>query len=94
MENNALYPLVTKKQRRRQHLARFFSQLLVTCALLSILVNLADGGAPWSLIVVISLFTVHTMLISPDLLEYNRISQTIKAVILFSILLILIPTLS
>lgn len=93
MENNALYPLVTKKQRRRQHLARFFSQLLVTCALLSILVNLADGGTPWSLIVVISLFTVHTMLISPDLLEYNRISQTIKAVILFSILLILIDLL-
>lgn len=93
MENNPLYPLITKKQRRRQQLAYVLDQVLFTAILLSILVNLASGGPPWCLIVVLGVFTFHTMVVSPDLLEYNRISQTIKAVILLSILLILIDLL-
>lgn len=93
MENNPLYPLITKKQRRRQQLAYVLDQVLFTAILLSILVNLASGGPLWCLIVVLGVFTFHTMVVSPDLLEYNRISQTIKAVILLSILLILIDLL-
>ena len=80
MENNPLYPPITKKQRRRQHLAYVLNRIFVTCVILSIIVNLASGGAPWCLIVIIGLFTLHTMVVSPDLLEYNRISQTIKAI--------------
>ena len=90
MENNPLYPPITKKQRRRQHLAYVLNRIFVACVILSIIVNLASGGAPWCLI---GLFTLHTMVVSPDLLEYNRISQTIKAIILLSILFILIDLL-
>ena len=93
MENNPLYPPITKKQRRRQHLAYVLNRIFVTCVILSIIVNLASGGAPWCLIVIIGFFTLHTMVVSPDLLEYNRISQTIKAIILLSILFILIDLL-
>ena len=93
MENNPLYPPITKKQRRRQHLAYVLNRIFVTCVILSIIVNLASGGAPWCFIVIIGLFTLHTMVVSPDLLEYNRISQTIKAIILLSILFILIDLL-
>lgn len=93
MENKPLYPSITKKQRRRQHLAYVLNRIFVTCVILSIIVNLASGGAPWCLIVIIGLFTLHTMVVSPDLLEYNRISQTIKAIILLSILFILIDLL-
>lgn len=93
MENNPLYPPITKKQRRRQHLAYVLNRIFVTCVILSIIVNFASGGAPWCLIVIIGLFTLHTMVVSPDLLEYNRISQTIKAIILLSILFILIDLL-
>ena len=85
MENNPLYPPITKKQRRRQHLAYVLNRIFVTCVILSIIVNFASGGAPWCLIV--------TMVVSPDLLEYNRISQTIKAIILLSILFIVIDLL-
>ena len=93
MENKPLYPPITKKQRRRQHLAYVLNRIFVTCVILSIIVNLASGGAPWCLIVIIGFFTLHTMVVSPDLLEYNRISQTIKAIILLSILFILIDLL-
>lgn len=93
MENNPLYPPITKKQRRRQHLAYVLNRIFVTCVILSIIVNFASGGAPWCLIVIIGFFTLHTMVVSPDLLEYNRISQTIKAIILLSILFILIDLL-
>ena len=72
MENKPLYPPITKKQRRRQHLAYVLNRIFVTCVILSIIVNLASGGAPWCLIV---------------------ISQTIKAIILLSILFILIDLL-
>ena len=49
MENKPLYPPITKKQRRRQHLAYVLNRIFVTCVILSIIVNLASGGAPWCL---------------------------------------------
>jgi hypothetical protein len=37
-------------------------------------VNLSTGGKAWSIIVIWSMWLVWTQLVSPDMVEYNRIS--------------------
>lgn len=59
----------------------------------SLIVNLAVAGPLWGIIAVLVLYIVWTMILSPDLVEYNRVSQSIKIVAWVSILLALIDVL-
>ena len=59
----------------------------------SLIVNLAVAGPLWGVIAVLVLYIVWTMILSPDLVEYNRVSQSIKSVAWVSILLALIDIL-
>ena len=63
---------------------------MLAAAIASVLVNWATGGKAWSLIVLMSLYMVWTLVLSPDLVEYNRISQFIKLITCTCILLTLI----
>lgn len=90
MKVNITYPHVAKRKLQRQtliHLARWpflFSALIVA------LVNMATGGPAWSVLALWSLWMVWSFLISPDLVEYNRISIWIRLITYTSILLLII----
>ena len=58
----------------------------ILCAAL----NLSIGGQAWSIVVLWSLWMVWSNLFAPALVEFNRISQTIKLIAQICILLMLI----
>ena len=51
------------------------------------IVNLCIGGPLWCIIVILTLIIVWKMVLSPDLVEFNRISQSIKVTVWSSILI-------
>lgn len=57
------------------------------------ILNLCAGGKAWSVIVLWSLWMAWSLVFSPDLVEYNRISQIVKLVADASALLIMIDLL-
>ena len=59
----------------------------------ALIVNLCVKGPFWSIIVILSLYVIWTFVLSPDLVELNRISQTIKVTVWSSILLVVIDLL-
>ncbi len=61
-------------------------------AYVCLIVNLAIGGDAWSLVVIWSLWCIWSLIVSPSLVEYNRISQTSKTLIFVCVLLILIDS--
>ena len=65
----------------------------LSAAAACIIVNLAVSGPWWGVIAVLVLYIVWTLILSPDLVEYNRMSQSIKIVVWTSILLTLIDIL-
>ena len=77
-------------RRRLLHILRWpFFALAVSCPI----VNLAVGGPAWSIIALLVLHVVWSLVLSPDLVEYNRMSQSIKIVVYSCILLTLIDVL-
>ena len=57
------------------------------------IVNIAISGPWWGVIAVIALYIIWRLILSPDLVEYNRMSQSIKIVAWISVLLALIDIL-
>ncbi|MBO5907008.1 MAG: hypothetical protein J6Q85_02500 [Clostridia bacterium] len=77
-------------RRRLLHILRWpFIALAISCPI----VNLAIGGPAWCIIALLVLHVVWTLVFSPDLVEYNRTSQSIKIVAYVCILLTLIDVL-
>jgi hypothetical protein len=87
------YPMIEK-----QNVLHILQQNLMICCKWTFLfagficavVNLSTGGKAWSIIVIWSMWLVWTQLVSPDMVEYNRISQTIKLIVNSCILLLLL----
>ncbi len=90
MDIKIIYPHIKKASLLRKRITYTAEWLVLLAAFVCPIVNLAVGGKAWSVIVVMSLYIVHTLILSTDLVEYNRISQSIKFVFLVCILLILI----
>ena len=65
----------------------------LTVAAACLIVNAAIAGPFWGIIAVLVLYIVWRLILSPDLVEYNRMSQSIKIVAWVSILLALIDIL-
>ena len=84
------YPSVEKGSGNRRRLLAILRWPFIAVALASLIVNLCVGDPWWSLIVLPTLYAVWSLVLSPDLVEYNRISQTIKGVFWASALLALI----
>ena len=88
MEIEIIYPSPKKIDRRKAEgiLKGIFLSAAYVCGLINIFV----GGKPWSVVVIWILWFIWSLVISRDLVEYNRISQTAKLLVYTCILLILI----
>ena len=90
MELKITYPPVGKRKLQQKKLIAIMRWPFLFAAYICPILNLVTGGKAWSLIVLMSLYTVWTLVLSPDLVEYNRISQFIKLITCSCILLALI----
>lgn len=90
MKIKLTYPPVEKKRLQRSRLLTILRWPVMAAVILCPLIDWETGAQGWSLVVLMSLYTAWTMVLSPDLVEYNRISQTIKLIVCVCILLFLI----
>lgn len=90
MKIEITYPPVSKRGFQRRKLVKIARWPMLLAAYTCPVVNLCVGGKAWSVIVLMALYMLWTLVLSPDLVEYNRISQPIKAIVCSCILLILI----
>ena len=84
------YPPVEKRKLQRKKLLSIIRWPYLAVACICPVINLLTGGKAWSTVTVMSMYMVWTMLLSPDLVEYNRISQFIKFITCSCVLLALI----
>ena len=87
MQIKNTYPETTRSTRNRRKLLTVLRWPFIISALASLIVNLVIGGPLWSIIVIFSLYAIWDMILSPDLIEYNRTSQSVKT-LFFSITLL------
>lgn len=87
-----IYPLANNKGFNKRKILSILRWPFILSAILSIVVNIIVGGVWWSFIAVMGLYIVWHLLIETDLVEYNRISQFIKATIYSCVMMFLIDT--
>ena len=90
MKIKITYPPVEKQKLHRRKLLSILRWPILFAALICPVMNIVTGGRAWSLIVLMALYMVWTLLLSTDLVEYNRISQFIKLVICSCVLMTMI----
>lgn len=83
-------PKVSPKIIKHQRLINFMKWPLLIAVVICPIINLITGGKAWSLVVLMSIYMAWDLVISRDLVEYNRISQFVKLITLTSLLLITI----
>ena len=93
MKVKIVYPHVETKKPQRQDVIHWAKWPFLLSAFVCAVVNVAVGGPAWCLIALWSLWMVWSFLISPDMVEYNRISVWIKLITSTSILLMIIDAL-
>ena len=81
MKIEVTYPAVPRRRLRRRRLKSAAGWILLLAAYICPVMNIVTGGKAWSVIVLISLYMVWTLLLSTDLVEYNRISQFTKVLV-------------
>lgn len=81
------YPSIKRGSRNRRFLLDILRWPFILAAVASVIVNLCVGGPLWCVVVSIGLSAIWKLLLSIDLVEYNRMSQFIKTVVWSSILL-------
>ena len=87
------YPSVKRGSKNRRQMLVVLRWPFLTVAAACLIVNAAIAGPFWGIIAVLVLYIVWRLILSPDLVEYNRMSQSIKIVAWVSILLALIDIL-
>ena len=90
MKIKITYPKVSPKIIKHQRLINFMKWPLLIAVVICPIINLITGGKAWSLVVLMSIYMAWGLVISRDLVEYNRISQFVKLITLTSLLLITI----
>ncbi|MGM9600211.1 MAG: DUF6320 domain-containing protein [Faecousia sp.] len=90
MDIKITYPPVSKRQKRLAILAVILRWLALIACIVCPVVNLCTGGKAWSIVVIMGVYMLWTLVLSPDLVEYNRISQFIKLVLCACVLMGLI----
>ncbi len=90
MKFDITYPTVEKRRLKRNKFLHIVRWPVLFAAVICPVLNLITGGDAWSIIVLMALYMTWTLILSPDLVEYNRISQFIKATICTCVLLSLI----
>ena len=87
MKIKITYPKVSPKIIKHQRLINFMKWPLLIAVVICPIINLITGGKAWSLVVLMSIYMAWDLVISRDLVEYNRISQFVKLITLTSLLL-------
>jgi len=90
MKIDLVYPAMTKQAMHRSRLLTLVRRPFLLAAYLCPILNLYFGGKAWSVVVVWGLWMVWSLLLSPDLVEFNRISQSLKWIEYACVLMILI----
>jgi len=90
MKVETIYPPVKKRSRAQAKFRTAVNWSFGVSAFACTLINIFVGGALWSLTVDWALWFVWSAVISPSLVERNRISQTSKVLIDSCVLLVLI----
>lgn len=80
MKIKIVYPIPPKTSDHRRRLLSFFRVPVYVGGLCSVIVNLCVGGNAWSVIVLIGLYMLWTLLLSPAVVECNRISLWIRLI--------------
>ena len=93
MKVKVTYPSIQKEKVQRSDIIKWAKWLFLFAAYICPIINICTGGKAWSVIVLWSLFIVWSLIFSPSVIEYNRISQSIKLITQSCILLILINAL-
>ncbi len=78
MDIKITYPAVTKKKLQRRKFLKIIRWPMIVAAIACPVVNIAVGGKAWSVIALMGMYMAWKLLLSPDLVEYNRLSQFIK----------------
>lgn len=87
---NITYPEISKTKHNRRRFLKLMKWIFILLALASIIVNICVGGLLWFPVALMGLFMIWNLILSIDLVEYNRISQFIKATIYSCVLMALI----
>lgn len=90
MKVKNIYPAVEKRRLQRKKLIGIMRWPVLFASFICPVINITTGGKAWSIIVVMSLYMAWSLVLSPDLVEYNRISQFIKLIACSCVLLALI----
>ena len=93
MEVKIPYPAVERKKLQRQDVIRWGKWPFLLATVVCTVVNIATGPPAWCIIGAWSFWAVWSFLISPALIEYNRISLWIRFISSSSIMLVIIDTL-
>ncbi len=78
MDVKITYPIVEKKRIQRKKLIHILRWPFLLAVIACPVANFLVGGAFWSPIVLLGMYMFWTLVLCPDLVEYNRLSQTIK----------------
>lgn len=87
------YPKITKLSYNRKRMLKIVRWPFLAVSLASIIVNLCIGGPLWCILVILTLLVVWKLALSPDLVEFNRISQSIKATVWSCIIIVAVDLL-
>ncbi len=90
MDIKITYPPVKRRGKFLRILVTALRWLALLACIACPVVNICTGGRAWSIIVVMGVYMLWTLVLSPDLVEYNRISQFIKLTLSACVLLGLI----
>ncbi len=92
MKINLTYPEVSKKKYKRRRMLEITRWIFILFAIASVIVNITVGGVLWFPVALMGLFMIWHLFMDVDLIEYNRISQFIKATLYSCVLMFLIDT--
>ncbi len=84
------YPTPPKQKIKRNKLIKILRWPMIFAAIACPIINFILGGRWWSVVVLMGMYSLWSLVLSPDLVEYNRLSQFIKSVIYAIILMVLI----
>lgn len=87
------YPKITKVSRSRKRMLKIIRWPFLATSVAATIVNLCIGGPLWFILVILTLLVVWKLVLCPDLVEFNRISQSIKATVWSCILIVAVDLL-
>ncbi|MDO4341169.1 MAG: DUF6320 domain-containing protein [bacterium] len=90
MKIKITYPEVAPEKVKHQKLINFIKWPLLSAVIICPILNIVTGGKAWSLVVIMAIYMLWDLVISRDLVEYNRISQFVKLITLTGLLLTII----